>query len=97
MKKFTDLVFTQHSISEGAEGFFDERYGPLKQSTLEFENGYAVSVIFGRLFYSNGKDTYEVWTSGSKIPTGDEWNDPMGYRTPYEVETYMNALERLDA
>ena len=49
MYTFTDLKF------KPKKGFKWQ-----KQACLLFENGYEASVLFWSMFYSNGKDTYEL-------------------------------------
>lgn len=54
MKAFKDLKFKKHSIAKS------ERFKEAKHATEIFNNDYGVSVVFGKCFYSNGIDTYEV-------------------------------------
>lgn len=49
MKTFEDLEFKPHEFREDAT-----------QAVMFFENGYGASVLFGKPFYSNGIDTYEL-------------------------------------
>lgn len=55
MKTFKDLNLIEHTLSE-----LSDRYKDHKMAFEVFENGYAVSVLFGKSFYSNGIDTYEL-------------------------------------
>lgn len=68
------------------------------QGVVEFENGYGVSVLFGRWpFQSNGKDTYEVAvTYDGHIINRDnnEWVECFLNR--YEVEKLMNNVAGLN-
>ena len=68
------------------------------QGVVEFENGYGVSVLFGRWpFQSNGKDTYEVAVTydGHIINRdNDEWVECFLNR--YEVEKLMNNVAGLN-
>lgn len=68
------------------------------QGVVEFENGYGVSVLFGRWpFQSNGKDTYEVAVTydGHIINrNNDEWVECFLNR--YEVEKLMNNVAGLN-
>ena len=49
-KTFEDLVFKPH-VNPFFEGL---------QAIIFFPNGYGASVVFGKNFYSNGVDTYEI-------------------------------------
>ena len=48
MKTFQDLVFERHHIA--IDTLPD--YKDAKQAVLDFDNGYGISVIIGRCFYS---------------------------------------------
>lgn len=50
MKTFDDLSFETRPDTNGEA----------KQAIMFFPNGYGVSVLFGRSYYSNGLDTYEL-------------------------------------
>ena len=54
MKNFNDLIFNPHSIAEYPD------FSEAKQAVEKFNNGYSVSVLSGKPFYSNGIDTYEL-------------------------------------
>ena len=88
MKTFDDLVFKPHSISlsNGA-----------KMSTMDFQNGYGVSVIFGKMFYSNGIDTYElaVTYKGELCYTTEITSDVMGWLSEKEVTEVMAKVQSL--
>lgn len=67
------------------------------QGVVEFENGYGVSVLLGRPFQSNGKDTYEVAVTydGHIINRdNDEWVEYFLNRN--EVEKLMNNVAGLN-
>ena len=98
MKTFNDLVFEPHratipeeskkeliakGISEDADIFSE-----MKQSKITFDNGKFMSVIFGKMFYSNGIDTYEAYCS-------EVHNEPRGYLSKDEVTEYMKEIQEL--
>jgi len=84
--KFTELAFQPHSIGEG------------KQALIFFPNGYGASVIQGPMFYSNGKDDYEVAPlKGTKESWGLFYidgvaEDVVGYLTENEVERLLSKI-----
>lgn len=68
MKTFDDLVFEPHPIKlnfdrihagESVDPSLEEMYNA-RWAVMDFPNGYGISVLFGIMFYSNGRDTYEV-------------------------------------
>lgn len=96
---FDDLVFSKHSIALAAENIRDTNPSlwnqssedfklqlDAKQAYIQFDNKRAVSVVFGDIFYSNGKDTYEVM----ELPAG---SDPEGYCTSYQVTEIMKQIQ----
>jgi hypothetical protein len=88
MKTFDDLVFKPHSIqiTNGA-----------KMASMDFPNGYGVSVIFGKMFYSNGIDTYElaVTREGNLCYDTPITDDVMGYLSAKEVTDVMAKVQTL--
>ena len=62
MKIFKDLEFKPHSIG-----------GDHTQATMDFSNGYGVSVITGSKFYTDRLHPYEV---------GVTWHGGLTYNTP---------------
>ena len=88
MKKFEDLVFTDHPWHERAQ-----------QAILWFDNGYGVSVLFGERFecgfYSNGVDTYEVAVMYDDQLTYPMEDDVVGFLKADEVTAYMDKVQRL--
>jgi hypothetical protein len=66
---FYDLEFSPHSI--GGE-----------QAIIKFDNGYGASVVCGKHFYSNGKDT-------------DITDDVLEYITKDEVTAVLQEIEKL--
>ena len=91
IKTFDDLVFNPHPISEVEEN-------PTNfQARLDFPNGYGVSVVLGSMFYSNGKDTYEVGIMKfGKLRFIPEFgSEVLGHRTKEEVTEIMQQLQGL--
>nr|DAS96956.1 MAG TPA: hypothetical protein [Caudoviricetes sp.] len=62
--------------------------GKRKPSYIVFKNGYGVSVLFGKNFYSNGKNTYEV-----AIIKGNEQDFNLVYDTPIANDVIGNITE----
>lgn len=72
---FKDLVFKEEEFSRKAridlqtQNIGDETRKYLEHmlnhysARINFSNGYFISVKFGTVFYSNGKDTYEVYSN----------------------------------
>ena len=85
--KFKDLEFKPHPVSKNMldKPIFEE----WENHTQAFweENGVKVSVIFGKMFYSNGIDTYEAMVTKGGLDEGEE---PVGYLTKNEVEGFIN-------
>lgn len=94
MKTFKDLKFKQHSIAKSGLPLFNDA----KQATLTFENGYGVSVIFGKCFYSNGINTYEVAITynGEITYNSGITNDVMRYLEENEVSDVMIKVQKLN-
>ncbi len=95
MKTFEDLVFTQRESNS-----MDSAYGfdMGKQSLVDFDNGYGVSVILGSSFYSNGIDTYElaILKDGGLCYTTPIADDVLGYLTEDAVTETMTAIQKLE-
>ena len=91
MKDFKDLKFNTHkSIKDLPKSVLDimSDMKSSKQAEITFNNGVHLSVIFGKMFYSNGVDTYEA--CASKID-----DVPRGYLTADEVSEYMKELQEI--
>lgn len=94
-KTFDDLEFNLHPFAAtyiyGCED--------AKQARLEFQNGFGVSVVFGRMFYSNGEDTYEVaCTKNGFVAYPDDTSfadDVCGYCTKERVTELMKEIQDL--
>lgn len=87
IKTFNDLKFDIHS-------------GGLmlgRQARMKFPNGYGVSVIIGRMFYSNGIDTYELAIFKGENICYDTpiTNDVLGYLSKEEVTEIMKKVQEL--
>lgn len=89
MKTFEDLEWKPHNIGFGTESS--------KRATMDFPNGFGVSILLGSLFHSNGTDTYEVAIfRGDNIDyTTGITDDVMGYRTAKEVTEIMAQVQKL--
>ena len=86
MKNFNDLEFTGHP------------YGGAKAS-MDFDNGYGVSVITGIEWYSNGTHLdYELAiVKGSELVYGDLTNgDVLGYLSKDDVTDIMKKVQELE-
>lgn len=59
-KTFEDLVFEDVDKSHPKLG---------KRARMQFDNGYGISVLLGKCYYSNGVDTYEVAVLYDDYPT----------------------------
>lgn len=84
MKTFKDLEFKKRPVC----GF---------QAVMNFNNGYGVSVLLGNMFYSNGKDTYElaVLEDGYLCYTTPITENVLGYLTEDEVTEVMRKIQEL--
>ncbi len=98
MKTFDDLVFKPHKATLNSEakeqliaaGISEDSdiFSEMTQALITFDNGYKMSVIFGKMFYSNGVDTYEAWCKAVE-------DDPKGYLSKEEVTGYMQQIQKL--
>lgn len=93
MKTFQDLVFERHPIA--IDSLPD--YKDAKQAVLVFDNGYGVSVLIGRCFYSNGIDTYEVavMKDDSICYSTHITDDVIGRLTAEQVSDVMKQIQEL--
>lgn len=84
-KNFKDLEFDKCLFGFG------------KQAVMHFENGYWVSVLLGSMFYSNGRDSYEVRVfNGDRRIDETIINDGMlGWLTSDEVDEVMAKVQKL--
>ena len=95
-KTFYDLEFNPHPLALAPRAYGCE---DARQARLEFQNGFGVSVIFGRMFYSNGEDTYEVaCTKDGSVVYPDNTSfvdDVCGYCTKERVTELMKEIQDL--
>lgn len=87
MKTFKDLKFKNHPT-----GFPDSGH-----AILNFDNGYGVSVIYGSMFYSSGKGSYElaVLYKGELTYNTHITNDVIGYQSGEQVTKIMEQVQQL--
>ena len=83
-KTFADLYFVQR-----------RNFG--KQARMNFNNGYGISVLLGEMFYSNGKNTYEVAVLYDNKLTYNTpiTNDVLGWQTAEQVTEIMSRIQDL--
>lgn len=96
---FKDLVFTEDEISKSArvallsEQLSDRLRTQLQamqnqySARIEFRNGYFISVKLGNRFWSNGVDTYEVYSNLDR--------QCLDYVTSEEVTKYMIKIQNV--
>ena len=95
MKSFNDLNFKPHKATIPkakqqrliAQGMAKDSnlFKPMLQAIIDFPNKQSVSVLFGPMFYSNGIDTYEIWSSLD--------DEPIGYLTKDEITEVIQRTE----
>ena len=85
MKEFIDLEFRDKGYMDG------------KLASMEFPNGYGISVVSGYGAYSNAESPYEIAVLyGGEICYDTEiTSDVIGYLTSEEVTEYMNQIQSL--
>ena len=93
MKTFKDLKFETHHSSKSGISKFSES----KQATMDFNNGYGVSVLVGSAFYSNGIDSYElaITLNGDLCYTSGISDNVMAYISKEEVTRVMIEVQKL--
>ena len=89
MKTFKDLMFKKH--------YYAKYYKGAKQATMNFENGFGVSVLIGSCFYSNGVDSYElaVLKNGHLCYDSGLTEDVFGRLSAREVTKIMKQVQQL--
>ena len=89
MKTFKDLKFEEHSYAKYYKG--------AKQATMNFENGFGVSVLIGSCFYSNGVNSYElaVLKNGNLCYDSGLTEDVFGRLSAREVTKIMKQVQQL--
>ena len=98
IKTFKDLEFEMHPILLKAKPQDTKSLSSnSKHAVIEFENGYGVSVIFGKQFYSNGIDTYEVRILKDGILYFKTFitDNVLAYITEDEVTAVMRKVQEL--
>jgi len=96
MKTFKDLEFKKHPsvldedsvaklIKAGVNKDSEFLSQDMTNAKIEL-NGKQFSVIFGKMFYSNGVDTYEAWDM-------ERDDEPRGFLSEDEVTEYMLEVQ----
>ena len=87
IKTFKDLEFEPHHLFPDA-----------KQAVMKFDNGYGVSVLIGKCFFSNGVNTYEVGILKDDYLCYDTYitGDVLGYQDEEEVTEIMRKVQELN-
>lgn len=90
MKTFNNLRFRVYPNSPSGT-----------HALIFFKNGYGASIICGAMFYSDGKDTYEIAVLKR---TRNNWNicydtkiasDVIGYQTKIEISKILKQIQNL--
>ena len=99
MKTFNDLQFEEHPNSlYGGAMFSDARH-----ALLFFDNGYGISVISGRAFYTSPLGPYEVAVLSGNAEGWDLTydtpitNDVIGHCTEKKVSSIMKKIQKLES
>lgn len=77
---------------------FKHKPGGGLQAKLYFNNKYGVSVLFGKNFYSNGRDTYDlgiIGKNGKLDYSTSITSDVLGYLTADKVSEIMKKIQEL--
>ena len=87
MKTFSDLEFKPHPLAGGT------------QATIEFENGYGVSVITGPMFYTSSNAPYElaVLYKDNLCYSTPITDDVIGHQTEEDITELMRKVQELKA
>jgi len=85
MKEFKDLEFEVHPEGLGT------------QAVMKFNNRYGVSVITGRMFYTNKSNPFEVAVlkDGTLTYNTHIASDVLGYQTEEDVTRIMKQVQEL--
>jgi hypothetical protein len=84
MKTFNDLLFKPHPIGMG------------KISTMEFDNGWGVSVVQSTYSYGGSEGLYELAvTKGGSLHYDNPvaYGDVVGYLTEEDVTKHMGEIQ----
>lgn len=87
LKTFEDLEFKPHPVPGNTRAY------------MAFENDYGISVLFGKDFYLNGIDTYEVavWYKDEITYDTDITDDVIPRITKDEVFEIMKQIQQLNS
>ena len=94
--KFEDLKWEKHPmtkqielLSKDQQEIFGDEYTNSKQVLYMSDCGVEFSILFGKPFYSNGVDTYEIWAINDLLRSLRDYSDPSGYLTADEIVDYI--------
>lgn len=74
-----------------ADLYFVKRRNFGERARMNFNNGYGISVLLGKMFYSNGKNTYEV----AVLYNNRLAYDVLGWQTAEQVTEIMSRVQDL--
>ena len=107
MKTFDDLEFKPHPSAIEYKRLFAHRskVDPFvkdmceaTQARMDFPNGYGISVLCGTIFYSNGKDTYEVGVFyKDRLIQWFEEDSVRGWQTKEQVTEIMRQVQETES
>lgn len=63
------------------DGIYSEEYADAWHTIYQFPNGYRVSVVSGKIFYTDEDHPYELMITNSKDPD----NDAVGHLDEFEL------------
>lgn len=90
MMTFADLKFEPHPIKLPGHSF----------SRTDFDNGFGISVVTGRAFYTDEHQPYEVgFWFGDKLTSMPELNhedEVLGWQTAEQVTELMERIQKLE-
>lgn len=87
-KTFQDLIFKDHHV---------KHYGDEMQALIYFDNGYGASVVLGKIFNSNGVDTYElaILHNGGICYTTHITKDVLPNQTSEQITEILKQIQDL--
>ena len=99
-KTFQDLQFkpwldeTKYTVPE----LIREQYEDAYQAIITFDNGYGASILSGKMFYSDGYNTYEIACLDKDghlcYPENSSFSDDVcGYCTPEEINQLLKEIQ----
>lgn len=85
MKTFKDLVFENHPVAGG------------KMARMQFDNGYGISVISGKMFYTSDSAPYEcaVLFNDDITYNTSITDDVIGHQTEEGITEVMAKIQSL--